>query len=48
MLCSYTCFIDPLVLEMAQKVIKSVDNITTRSRETSQPGSLCWTASRDD
>ena len=30
-LCSYTCFIDPLVLELAQKVVKSVDNITTRS-----------------
>ena len=25
MLCSYTCIIDPLVLEMAQKVVKSVD-----------------------
>ena len=41
MLCSYTCFMDPLVLEMAQKVVKSVDNITTRLCETSQPGSLC-------
>ena len=40
-LCSYTCFMDPLVLELAQKVVKSVDNITTRSCETSQPGSLC-------
>ena len=39
-LCSYTCFMDPLVLELAQKVIKSVDNITTRSCETSQPGGL--------
>ena len=29
---------DPLVLELAQKVVKSVDNITTRSCETSQPG----------
>ena len=25
-LCSYTCFMDPLVLELAQKVVKSVDN----------------------
>ena len=40
-LCGYTCFMDPLVLELAQKVVKSVDNITTRSCETSQPGSLC-------
>ena len=40
-LCSYTCFMDPLVLELAQKVVKSVDNITTRSCETSQPSSLC-------
>ena len=40
-LCSYTCFMDPLVLELAQKVVKSVDNIITRSCETSQPGSLC-------
>ena len=24
MLCSYTCIMDPLVLEMAQKVVKSV------------------------
>ena len=40
-LCSYTCFMDPLVLELAKKVVKSVDNITTRSCETSQPGSLC-------
>ena len=39
-LCSYTRFMDPLVLEMAQKVVKSADNITTRSCETSQPGSL--------
>ena len=38
---SYTCFMDPLVLEMSQKVVKSVDNITTRSCETSPPGSLC-------
>ena len=29
--CIYTCFMDPLVLEMAQEVVKSVDNITTRS-----------------
>ena len=40
MLCSYTCFMDPLVLELAQKVVKSVDSITTRSCETSQLGSL--------
>ena len=37
MLCSYTCFMDPLVLEL---VVKSVDNITARSCETSQPGSF--------
>ena len=35
-LCSYTCFIDPLVLEMAQKVVKLVDTITIRLCETSQ------------
>ena len=29
-LCSYTCIMDSLVLEMAQKVVESVDNITTR------------------
>ena len=34
-------FMNPLVLELAQKVVKSVDNITTGSFETSQPGSLC-------
>ena len=34
MLCSYTCIMDPLVLELAQKIVKSVDNITTRSCET--------------
>ena len=38
MLCGYTCFMDPLV---AQKVVKSVDNITTRLCKTSKPGSLC-------
>ena len=38
---SYTCFMDPLVLELAQKVVKSVYSITTRLCETSQPGSLC-------
>ena len=48
MLCSYTCFMNPLVLKLAQKVVKSVDNITTRSCETSQSGSLCRAASRDD
>ena len=41
MLCSYTCPMNLLVLELAQKVAKSVDNITTRSCETSHPGSLC-------
>ena len=46
-LCSHTCIMDPLVLELAQKVVKSVDNITTRSCETLQPGGLCLTASRD-
>ena len=40
--------IDPVVLEMAHKVAKSVDNITTRSCETLQPGSLCSTTSRND
>ena len=30
-LCSYTCIMDPLLLEMAQKV---VDDVTTRSCET--------------
>ena len=40
-LCSYACFMDPLVFQIAQKVAKSVHNITTRSCETSQPGSLC-------
>ena len=40
MLCSYTYFMDPLVLEMVQKVVESVDNTTTRSCETSQPGSF--------
>ena len=34
MVCSYTCIIDPLVLEMAQKVVESVDNITKRPCET--------------
>ena len=40
-LCSYTCFMDPLVFEMAQEVAKSINNIATRSCETPQPGSLC-------
>ena len=40
-LCSYTCFMDLLLFEMAQKVSKSVDNITARLCEISQPGSLC-------
>ena len=40
-LCSYICFINLLMLELAQKVVKSVDNITTRWSETFQPGSLC-------
>ena len=30
MLCSYTCIMDPLVLEMAQEIVKSVDNTITR------------------
>ena len=47
MLFSYTGIMDPLVLELAQKVVKSVDNITTRSCETLQPGGLCLTGSRD-
>ena len=46
-LCIYTCIMDPLVPELAQKVVKSVDNITTRSCETLQLGGLCLTASRD-
>ena len=46
-LCIHTCIMDPLVAELAQKVVKSVDNITTRSCETLQPGGLCLTASRD-
>ena len=40
---SYTCTMDPLSLEIAQKVVKSVDNITTRLWETLQHGSLCLT-----
>ena len=40
MMCSYTYITDPLVLEMAQKVVKAVKNITTRLCETLQPGSL--------
>ena len=39
-LCSYTCIVDPLVLEMAQ--------ITTGPCETLQPSRLCSTASKDD
>ena len=46
--CSYTCIMDPLVLEMALKVMKSVDNHTIRLRETLQPSRLCSSASRDD
>ena len=46
-LCSHTCIMDPLVPELAQKVAKSVDNITTRLCDTLQPSSLCLTASRD-
>ena len=46
-LCSHTCIMDPLVPELAQKVVKSVDNITTRSCETLQPGGLFLTAGRD-
>ena len=36
-----TCIMDSLVPEMAQKVIKSVDNIAARLCETLQPRSLC-------
>ena len=39
---------DSLVLEMAQKVVKPVDDITTRMCETLQPGSLGLAASEDD
>ena len=40
---------DPLVLKMAQKVVKSVDNVTIRSCETLQPsGSFCLLAGRDE
>ena len=46
-LCSHTCIMDPLVPELAREVVKSVDNITTRSYETLQLGGLCLTASRD-
>ena len=42
-----SCIMDPLVLELAQKAVKSVDNITTRLCETLQPDGLCLTASRD-
>ena len=45
-LCSHACIMDPLVPELAQKVVKSVD-ITTRSCETLELGGLCLTASRD-
>ena len=34
MLCSHTCIMDSLAPESAQKVVKSVDNITTSSCET--------------
>ena len=44
-LCSHTCIMDPLVPELAQKVVKSVDNIIARLCETLQPGGLCLTAS---
>ena len=46
-MCNHTCIMDPLVPELAQKVVKSVDNITTRLCETLQPGGLCLTAGRD-
>ena len=50
MLCSYSCIMYPLVLEMSQKVVESVDNIITRWCKTLQPDSLYLTASslRDD
>ena len=40
--CVVTCIMDPLVLEMAQKLMKSrsVDNHTTRLCETLQPSHL--------
>ena len=40
-LCNYTCIMDPLVLDMAHKVVKQVENVL-------QLGSRCSTASRDD
>ena len=33
-LCSYTCIMDPMVLEMAKKLMKSMDNHTARPCET--------------
>ena len=42
---SYTCIMDPLLVEIAQKVVKSVDNITARPCESLKLGSLCLTAS---
>ena len=45
--CSYACIM-PLVLEMAQKVMKSVGNHTIKPCETLQPSHLCSTTSRDD
>ena len=44
-LCSYTCFMDPLVLEMAQKVVKS--SLPDRVR-TYNLVAFCLTASRED
>ena len=47
MLRNYTCFMNPLVFEMSQKVANSVDNITTKPCKTLQSIILCLTASRD-
>ena len=39
---------DPPVLKIAQKVVKSLDNITTKLYDILQAGSFCSTANRDD
>ena len=39
-MCSYTSIMYPLMLEIAQKVVESVDNIITRPCETLQSGSF--------
>ena len=38
---SYTCIMGSLMLEMAQKVVELLDNISTSFYEALQPGSLC-------